>query len=109
MEPFEGVSGILDGLDVLPDCNLLPPFELNCVEKDGAARIKKAFKGVRHQIIGRVANNSVALPEQNRTVCIHRNKCGLGCPLGAYLSHQSSTFPAAMATGNLPVRPFSIV
>lgn len=109
VEPFAGVSGSRDGLDVLPDGNLLPPFELNCVEKDVAARIKKAFKGDRHLIIGRVANNSVALPEQNRTGCMHRNKCGLGCPFGAYFSTQSSTLPAAMATGNLTVRPFSIV
>src|SRR5690625_7785346 len=40
---------------------------------------------------------------------MHRNKCGLGCPFGAYFSTQSSTLPAAMATGNLTVRPFSIV
>src|SRR5690625_7457240 len=103
MEPFEGVSGILDGLDVLPDCNLLPPFELNCVEKDVAARIKKAFKGDRHLIIGRVANNSVALPEQNRTGCMHRNKSSHSCTIGSYFSTLSSPMTVALATTNLTV------
>ncbi|HCA77157.1 MAG TPA: GMC family oxidoreductase, partial [Alteromonas sp.] len=37
------------------------------------------------------------------------NKCWLGCPFGGYFSTQSSTLPVAMATGNLTVRPFSIV
>src|SRR5690606_41900185 len=36
-------------------------------------------------------------------------KCWLGCPFGAYFSTQSSTLPAAMKTGNLTLRPFSIV
>jgi choline dehydrogenase-like flavoprotein len=33
----------------------------------------------------------------------------LGCPFGGYFSTQSSTLPAAVATGNLTLRPFSIV
>jgi len=32
-----------------------------------------------------------------------------GCPFGGLFSTQSSTLPAAKATGNLIVRPFSIV
>ncbi|MEI7488880.1 MAG: LamG-like jellyroll fold domain-containing protein, partial [Chryseobacterium sp.] len=32
-----------------------------------------------------------------------------GCPFGGYFSTQSSTLPAATATGNLTVRPWSIV
>ncbi len=35
--------------------------------------------------------------------------CNRGCPFGAYFSTQSSTLPAAIATGNLTLRPFSIV
>ena len=38
-----------------------------------------------------------------------RNRCWEGCPFGGYFSTQSSTLPAAMKTGNLTVRPFSIV
>jgi choline dehydrogenase-like flavoprotein len=46
---------------------------------------------------------------KGRTQCQYRNKCWLGCPFGAYFSTQSSTLPAAEATGNLTLRPFSIV
>jgi choline dehydrogenase-like flavoprotein len=58
-------------------------------------------------IIGRVANLTV--PHNDRINCQYRNKCLLGCPFGAYFSTQSATLPAAMSTGNLTLRPFSIV
>lgn len=109
VERFAGISGNRDGLDVLPDGQYLPAFELNIVEKDVAARIKKAFGGSRHLICGRTANITQPKPEQNRVNCQYRAKCWLGCPFGAYFSTQSSTLPVAMKTGNLTVRPFSIV
>ncbi|MFN5931386.1 MAG: GMC family oxidoreductase N-terminal domain-containing protein, partial [Sphingobacteriales bacterium] len=65
------------------------------------------YKGARMMTIGRTANLSV--PHKGRTNCQYRNKCWLGCPFGAYFSTQSSTLPAAMATGNLTLRPQSIV
>src|SRR5437870_13572663 len=79
---------------------------MNCVEKDVAARIKEHYKGARTMIIGRVAN--ITVPHNNRTNCQYRNKCWLGCPFGAYFSTQSATLPAAVKTGNLTLRPFSI-
>ncbi len=106
-ERFAGISGNRDGLEVLPDGEFLPPMEMNCVEKDVAARIKQHYKGERHMTIGRVANITVA--HKGRTACQYRNKCWLGCPFGGYFSTQSSTLPAAVATGNLTLRPFSIV
>jgi choline dehydrogenase-like flavoprotein len=109
VEGFAGISGNNDGLDVLPDGNFQPAMALNCVEKEVAARMQKAFKGSRHLISGRVANMTQAKPEEGRTSCQYRNKCWLGCPFGAYFSTQSSTLPAAMKTGNLTLRPFSIV
>ncbi len=107
VERFSGISGNKDGIPHLPDGEFLPPMDLNCVEKDVAARIKDQFKGARHLIIGRVAHVTGEL--EGRGQCQYRNKCWLGCPFGAYFSTQSSTLPAAMATGNLTVRPFSIV
>jgi choline dehydrogenase-like flavoprotein len=107
VERHAGISGNRDGLDVLPDGQFLPPMEMNCVEKDVAARIKNHYKGARLMTIGRVANLTVA--HKGRTACQYRNKCWLGCPFGAYFSTQSSTLPAAMATGKLTLRPFSIV
>jgi len=107
VEGFAGISGSREGLDVLPDGNFLPPMEMTCLEKDVAARLKEHYKGQRHLIIGRTANLTKPLP--GRTNCQFRNKCSLGCPFGAYFSTQSSTLPAAMKTGNLTLRPFSIV
>lgn len=107
VEKFAGISGSLEGLSQLPDGQFLPPFPLNVVEKDVAARIRQQYKGDRHLIIGRVANLTEAIP--GRTACQYRNRCWEGCPFGGYFSTQSSTLPAAMATGKLTVRPFSIV
>ena len=107
VETFAGISGSKEGLPVLPDGKFMPPMDLTCVEKDVAARLKEHYKGTRHLIIGRTANITQPLP--GRTNCQFRNKCWLGCPFGGYFSTQSSTLPAAMKTGNLTLRPFSIV
>ncbi|HTQ28341.1 MAG TPA: GMC family oxidoreductase [Puia sp.] len=106
-EKFAGISGNRDGLAQLPDGQFLPPMDMTCVEKDVAARLKEHYKGARSMVIGRVANLTVA--HEGRTNCQFRNKCWLGCPFGAYFSTQSSTLPAAMKTGKLTVRPWSIV
>jgi choline dehydrogenase-like flavoprotein len=108
-ERFAGISGSKEGLPQLPDGQFLPPMEMTCVEKDVAARIKEKFGGKRHMIIGRTANITVPFTDQGRQNCQFRNKCWLGCPYGAYFSTQSSTLPAAMKTGNLTLRPWSIV
>jgi choline dehydrogenase-like flavoprotein len=106
-EGFAGISGSKEGLPQLPDGNFLPPMDLNIVEKDVAARIKSHYHDARRLIIGRVAN--LTAPHNGRVNCQYRNKCWLGCPFGAYFSTQSATLPAAVATGNLTLRPFSIV
>lgn len=107
VEKFVGISGSKENIPQLPDSHFMPPMDMNCVEIDVAARLKKHFEGRRQMIIGRVANITEPLP--GRINCQYRNKCWLGCPFGAYFSTQSSTLPAAMATGNLTLRPFSIV
>ncbi len=107
VEKFAGISGNRDGIPVLPDGQFMPPMDMNCVEKDVAKRIKDFYKGQRAMIIGRTAN--ITQPLEGRSNCQFRNKCWLGCPFGAYFSTQSSTLPAAMKTGNLTLRPWSIV
>ena len=107
VEKFAGISGNRDGLAVLPDGQFLPAMDLTCVEKDVAARLKEVYKGSRHLIIGRTA--IITVPHEGRPGCQFRDKCWLGCPFGGYFSTQSSTLPAAMATGNLTLRPWSIV
>ena len=107
VEKFAGISGSVENIPHLPDSHFLPPYDMTCVEKDVAARIKDHYKGKRHMIIGRVAN--ITIPYGNRAGCQFRNKCALGCPFGGYFSTQSSTLPAAQATGKLTLRPWSIV
>jgi len=107
VERFAGVNGSKEGLAQLPDGQFLPPMEMNCVERDVAARIKEHWKGQRRMIIGRSANLTAPIP--GRTQCQFRNRCWEGCPFGGYFSTQSSTLPAAVATGRLTVRPYSIV
>ena len=107
VEKFAGISGSREGLSQLPDGQFIRPMDLNIVEKEVAARIKEKYKGERHMIIGRVANLSEPIP--GRTPCQFRNRCWEGCPFGGYFSTQSSTMPAARATGNLTLRPWSIV
>lgn len=107
VEKFAGISGSKENLPQLPDSHFMPPMEMNVVEKDVAARIKQHYENKRQMIIGRCAN--ITEPIQERSNCKYRNKCWLGCPFGAYFSTQSSTLPAATKTGNLTVRPWSIV
>ena len=107
VEKYAGISGSNENIAHLPNSHFLPAYDMTCVEKDVAARLKDHYKGMRHMIIGRVAN--ITVPHEGRPGCQFRNKCWLGCPFGGYFSTQSSTLPAAMKTGNLTLRPWSIV
>ncbi len=107
VEPFVGVSGSLEGLFQLPDGKFLPPMEMNCVEKEVAKRINRKFTDGRKMIIGRTANHTRQVG--NRGPCQFRNKCHEGCPFSGYFCSNSATLPAAANTGNMTLRPFSIV
>jgi choline dehydrogenase-like flavoprotein len=108
VEKFAGISGSIEGLPQLPDGHFLPAMEMNVVEKDVAQRMNAHYKKeFRKMIIGRTAN--LTAPIEGRNNCQYRNRCWLGCPYGAYFSTQSSTLPAAQKTGNLTLRPWSIV
>lgn len=108
VESYIGVSGRAEGLPHLPDGKFLPPMELNCVEE--VFRDKLAEKFNRKLTIGRVAHLTAPLPhDPSRGVCQSRNLCDRGCPFGAYFSSNASTLPAAMKTGNMTLRPNSIV
>lgn len=105
VESFIGVSGQAEGIPQLPDGKFQPPMEMTCVELDFREKAKK-IPGI-HVTIGRTAN--LTLPVKGRGQCQFRNLCSRGCPYGAYFSTNSSTLPAAFATGNLTLRPNSIV
>jgi choline dehydrogenase-like flavoprotein len=108
VESFIGVSGQAEGLPQLPDGKFQPPMELNCVETHLKEVLNEKFG--RRLTIGRVANMTAPLPHSpQRGVCQNRNLCIRGCPFGAYFSSNSSTLPAAEKTGNMTLRPHSIV
>lgn len=111
VERFVGVSGNYDGVDTLPDGEFLPAWQMNCVEKEIRDRILANFND-RHVMIGRCAH--LTKPQEHhlqmgRGQCMARNQCYRGCPFGAYFSSNSATLPAAAATGNLTIRPDSVV
>jgi choline dehydrogenase-like flavoprotein len=106
VESHIGVSGQKENLSHLPDGEFLDPMELNCIEKHLAVSIKKNEHN-RLLTIARVAN--LTRGWDNRGPCQNRNLCTRGCPFGGYFSSNSSTIPAAMQTGNLTLRPYSIV
>jgi choline dehydrogenase-like flavoprotein len=109
VESYIGVSGQAEGLSHLPDGKFLPPMELNCVEQEFRDKVASKFGG-RKITIGRVAHVTAPLAhDPTRGVCQSRNLCGRGCPYGAYFSSNASTLPAAMKTGNMTLRPFSVV
>jgi choline dehydrogenase-like flavoprotein len=110
VESFIGVTGSKDGIPSMPDGEFLPPYELNTVELHVQNVIKEKFG--RHYVPGRWAHLSAAKQvhiDQNRTQCLNRNLCMRGCPLGGYFSSVSSTLPWAQKTGNLTIRPDSVV
>ncbi|MEI6466576.1 MAG: GMC family oxidoreductase [Verrucomicrobiota bacterium] len=106
VERYAGISGSTENLPHLPDGQFLPPMEMNCLEREVKKRIAAKFNG-RPMIIGRAAN--LTREHLGRGTCQSRNRCIRGCPYGAYFSSNASTLPAAYASGNLTLRPFSIV
>ena len=109
VEEFIGVSGKNLGLKQLPDQKLLKPMNLNCVEEHLKKAISENFDD-RLLTIGRTAHiTEGSKPGMGRTQCLYRNRCMRGCPFGAYFSSNSSTLPMAEATGNMTLRPNSIV
>lgn len=106
VESFAGISGQAEGLPQLPDGEFLPPMEMNCLEKHVKQRIENKFKD-RIMTIGRNAN--LTRDHNGRGACQYRNRCMRGCPYGGYFSSNASTLPAAVKTGNMTLRPYSIV
>lgn len=111
VEKFIGVCGARDGIEAMPDGEFLPPFDLNCAEAHIQRKISAHYKD-RHLVHARWAHLTSPQPihiEQGRAKCQARNLCMRGCPFGGYFSSVSSTLPWAAKTGNLTVRPHSVV
>ena len=111
VEKFVGVSGNKDGLDTLPDGDFLKPWESNVVEDYFSKEMKKHYKD-RHVIYGRCAHLTESKPqfiEQGRGLCMSRKICQRGCPLGGYFNVNSTLIPWALKTGNMTLKPNSVV
>src|SRR5690606_9485100 len=87
-----------------------PAMQLNCVEEDFKNSVSNNFDDGRLVTIGRTAH--ITDPNatfEGRGTCQNRDRCWRGCPFGGYFSSNSSTLPAAERTGNMTLRPDSIV
>jgi choline dehydrogenase-like flavoprotein len=111
VEKFAGIAGNNDGLPELPDSIVMPGFEMSCIEHYFKENIKKNFPD-RHLIQARCAHITDPQPihiEQGRNKCQNQNMCNRGCVYGGYFSSNASTLPWAAKTGNLTMRPHSVV
>ncbi|MDP4679833.1 MAG: GMC family oxidoreductase, partial [Cyclobacteriaceae bacterium] len=108
VEEHIGVSGENLGLPHLPDGKFEPPMDLNCVEEHLKKSMAESFTD-RLLTIGRAAHITSNKAFKGRGKCQYRNRCKRGCPYGAYFSSLSSTLPFAMDSGNMTLRPNSIV
>ena len=111
VERFAGIAGDRDGIAHLPDGQFQPALPDNCVERHFRNTINATYPD-RRVIAARAAHLTAPTPEQlalGRGKCQFRSLCMRGCPYGAYFSTQSATLPAARRTGNLTLRPHSIV
>jgi choline dehydrogenase-like flavoprotein len=111
VEKFVGIAGEKDGLDTLPDGEFLPSWEFTCVENHFKDIVKNKYDD-RHVIFGRCAHLTQPQEihfQQGRGQCQNRTECERGCPFGGYFNANSSTIPWAQKTGNLTLRPFSVV
>ena len=111
VEQFVGIAGNKDGLDTLPDGDFLPAWDLNCVESHFQKSVNDAYAD-RHVIFSRCAHiteDREIFRKQGRGLCQARNICQRGCPFGGYFNANSSLIPWAQKTGNLTLRPHSVV
>ncbi|HCD51061.1 MAG TPA: GMC family oxidoreductase, partial [Balneolaceae bacterium] len=106
IEKYIGVSGRRDGIPQLPDGQFLPPWEMNAFEKYLTEKIVSKYPE-RQMITSRMA--ILTQPHNGRGKCQNRNLCHRGCMFGAYFSSNAVSLPDAAKTGNLTLRPFSIV
>ncbi len=106
VERFAGISGQAENLDQLPDGEFLPAMPLNCVEAHAREKILTAWGGDRVLTPGRTA---VLTQDHNgRAACHYCGPCHRGCITRSYFSSLNATLPAAVATGNMTLRPDSV-
>lgn len=106
VEKFAGISGEALGLAELPDSEFLPPMEMYALEKTIRGRLRKKAPEL-NMTIGRAA--ILTQDHQGRAACHYCGPCERGCSTGSYFSSQSSTLPAATATGRMTLKSNAVV
>jgi len=106
VEKFVGINGKKEGLPQLPDSEFQKPMPWYALEETIHARLKKHAPDVT-LTNGRCAILTEDLP--GRSACHYCGPCERGCSTGSYFSSQSSTLPAARATGNLTLKANAVV
>ncbi len=106
VEKFIGVTGQTENLPQLPDSEFLPPMDMTVAEQHVKQGIEEHYND-RMMTIGRAA--VLTQPHNGRGACHYCGPCQRGCSVGAYFSTQSSTLPAARATGNLTLKSDCVV
>jgi choline dehydrogenase-like flavoprotein len=102
-----GCSGTKEGLVQVPDGVFQRPSKLNCVE----VRFKRTVEKMgRRYIPGRAGvTTEGVLNTKYRTRCLGRGRCGRGCDIGAAFHSPTALVYPARDTGNLTIRPYSVV
>jgi choline dehydrogenase-like flavoprotein len=106
VESFAGISGQAEGLDQLPDGQFLPAMPMNCVEEHVGGAIRGNWAD-RRMTPGRTA--VLTQGHNGRAACHYCGPCHRGCITRSYFSSLNATLPVAEATGNMTLRPNSVV
>ncbi|HMF76274.1 MAG TPA: GMC family oxidoreductase [Bryobacteraceae bacterium] len=95
VERYVGITGMREGMDVLPDGHYQPPMGLTCAEWRLRDSVKQKFGRTVTQ--GRSANITQAL--NGRQPCHYCGPCERGCVTHSYFNSSYTTLKDALATG----------
>jgi choline dehydrogenase-like flavoprotein len=102
-----GVSGTKENLIQVPDGIFQRAIKLNCVEVHFQKTVEKLG---RRYIPGRAGvTTDGILGHKYRARCMGRGQCGRGCDIGASFNSPTALLFPAQDSGNLTIRPYSIV
>ena len=105
VERYVGISGAVEGNEMLPDGQFLPPMKMSCGEVRLRDGIQKKFG--RTLTIGRTA--ILTQPHNGRAPCHYCGPCERGCMTYSYFSSPFTTVKDALKTGNCTLITDAIV
>ncbi|MHB8734420.1 MAG: GMC oxidoreductase [Terriglobales bacterium] len=105
VEEYVGITGVVEGVDELPDGKFHPPMGLTCAETllKGAVKDKLGW----NITLGRSAN--ITKPINGRAPCHYCGPCHRGCVTHSYFNSAFTTVADAKKTGRLTHIPNAMV